>query len=313
MKELFPEIEPVAACHIKTGGLHQIYVEDCGNPQGIPVVFLHGGPGAGSNENHRRYFNPDKYRIVIFDQRGTARSLPGGCVEENTTWHLIEDMERIRDTLNIEKWVIFGGSWGATLGLLYAQARPGRVLGMILRGTFLARQRDIDWFMHGAGKILPDYWCEFIGHIPEHERSDAALAWHQRVHGGDDKTRKAAVRAWSTWSARVVTYMMPGPVTAEAHDMDRMIREVMIETHYARNRYFIEEDQILQNVDRLPDVPVKIIHGRRDLTCPLQSSWLLHEALPHSEINIVENGGHLAGEPPMVDALINATESMELK
>lgn len=310
MKYLYPEIEPSGVYQIDSGGIHKIYLEESGNPEGIPVVFLHGGPGGGCSEKHRRYFNPAKYRIVIFDQRGVGRSEPVACVEENTTAHLLRDMEIIRETLNIEQWVMFGGSWGATLALLYAETYPERVSGMVIRGTFLARQKDLDWFVRDVGRILPDYWQKFIGHISGPERDDAVQAYYKRVHGNDKGQRDAAVKAWSAWSARVVTYQLTEAVLDGGLDMEKMIQDVKIETHYARHKYFIDEDQILRDIDKIPDVPVSIIHGRRDMTCTLDSSWLVHTALSQSELNIVANGGHLASEPAMVDALISATDSL---
>ena len=310
MKQLYPEIAPLHTYQLGAGDNHKIYVEECGNPAGIPVVFLHGGPGAGCNENHRRYFNPDKYRIVIFDQRGTARSAAVDWVEENTTQHLLADMENIRQFLTIDKWLIFGGSWGATLGLLYAQTWPERVLGMILRGTFLARRQDGGWFIHQVGRLLPQYWKQFTGLIPRLERDDMISAYHRRVHGDDINARNAAVRAWYNWSGRVVTYQLPEITMLGETNMDRMVQEVAIETHYAKHKYFIEENQILRNINRLPQVPIRIIHGRRDITCTLDASWALSQALPQAELTCVNNGGHLASEPVMIDALITATDAM---
>lgn len=310
MKQLYPEIVPLHTYQLSAGDNHSIYVEECGNPAGIPVVFLHGGPGAGCNVNHRRYFNPDKYRIVIFDQRGTARSAALDCVEENTTQDLLSDMENIRQLLDIDQWLIFGGSWGATLGLLYAETWPERVLGMILRGTFLARQRDVDWFIHHAGRILPQYWQQFTGFIPRTERDDLIAAYYRRVHGNDIPARNAAVRSWYNWSGRVVTYQLPEIAMLGETEIDKMVREVAIETHYARHNYFIEENQILDNLQRLPQVPIRIVHGRRDITCTLEASWTLSQALPQAELTCVNNGGHLASEPAMIDALITATDAM---
>ena len=309
MLTLFPELECNQSFYIEEDG-HRIYVEECGNGQGIPVIFLHGGPGSGSNENHRRYFDPDKYRIIIFDQRGCNRSTPQGSIDNNTTDDLLRDMERIRDHLSVDKWLIFGGSWGATLGLLYAESYPQHVTGMILRGTFLARKSDLDWFAHqGANRIFPEYWKEFTGIIPTGERNDLVAAYYKRVNEGDRKTKEKFARAWSQWAGRIVTYNLQA-IKEEEENINTTIHEVSIETHYAKNCYFIRENQILDNIDKIPDAPVIIIHGRRDLTCTLESSWSLHQALPHSEFIIVRDGGHLAGEPPMVDALVSATNSM---
>ncbi len=314
MRELYPEIEPYHVFSLQVDPLHTLYVEECGNRDGAPVIFLHGGPGAGCSARHRRYFDPRYYRIIVFDQRGTNRSTPRACVEDNTTQHLLDDLEAIRRHLELDKWLLFGGSWGATLILLYAQAHPQHVAGLIVRGTFLARCRDLNWFIsaQGLGKIFPDYWQDFAAVIPEAERSDMAAAFYRRVHDGGRSIREQAVRAWATWSGRTVSYLLPGLDSKNfaPEDMQAAMQEVRIETHYAKHDYFIEENQILNNVHRLPAVPIHIIHGRRDLTCLPEASWALHQALPGSTLTIVEDGGHLAGTAAMVDALIGATDAM---
>jgi len=310
MNLLFPEIEAHTSNHIDTGDGHTIYMEQAGNPDGAPVIFLHGGPGSGCNPNHRRYFNPDTYRIIIFDQRGCNRSTPQGCVKNNTTHDLIQDIERIREFLKIDKWLVFGGSWGATLGLLYAEACPEHVTGMILRGTFLARQADLDWFARdGASRIFPDHWEKFIKNIPVKERNDLITAYHQRLTDNDNAVKEKYAQSWSDWATKLVTWNLTEQKN-ETEDIKTIVNQVSIETHYAYNRYFIQENQILNNAESIPDVPVMIIHGRKDLTCTLESSWLLHKALPQSELSIVPDAGHLAGEPAMVDALVTATEKM---
>jgi proline iminopeptidase len=310
MRSLYPKIKPQHSYAHAVDG-HQIYFEESGNIKGIPVVFLHGGPGSGSSENHRRYFDPVKYRIINFDQRGCNRSIPNGLTENNTSQHLIADIESIREQLNIDTWVIFGGSWGATLGLLYAQAFPEKVCGMILRGSFLARKRDLDWFIYdGASRIFPDYWQNFIEIIPQEEREDLVNAYHKRVHGKNEKEKKEAAIAWSTWAGRIVTYLISdiNPDNYKPENIERTVSEVLIETHYAKHRYFIAENQILDDIAKLPEVPIHIIHGRRDLTCTLESSWVLDQAIPGSKLVIVKEGGHLAGETAMVDALVSATD-----
>ena len=313
MRELYPEIEASGNYRLEVDKVHTLYVEETGNPQGIPVIFLHGGPGSGCNENHRRYFNPKKYRIVIFDQRGCHRSEPVGETKNNSTPELVRDIELIRERLGIDQWLVFGGSWGVTLGLVYAQSHPARVLALILRGTFLARQKDLSWFAEqGASRIFPDFWQEFTQVIPAAERHDLISAYHTRVHGDNRKEREEAAVAWSKWAGRIVTYLLPGvdPHGYAPGDVGKTVHEVLIETHYAKHRYFIAENQILNNVDKLPPVPIRIIHGRRDLTCTLDASWSLHRAIPDSELVIVKEGGHLAGEPVMVDALVTATDEM---
>jgi proline iminopeptidase, Neisseria-type subfamily len=310
MKTLYPEIEPYARYRVSVSGSHVLYLEECGNTRGVPVVFLHGGPGSGCNENHRRYFHPRKYRLVIFDQRGCNRSTPRGSVEKNTTGDLLRDMERIRKHLGIEQWLIFGGSWGATLGLLYAEKYPERVLGLILRGVFLARKPDLSWYAgNGANRIFPDHWERFIEPVPVRERADFITAYHKRIFSRDATVRRRYAKAWSEWGTKVVTWNLGGH-KQEITSSRTVLHQARIESHYAFNHYFIRENQILNNISRLPKVPVTIIHGRRDLTCTLESSWSLHKALPHSELVIVPDAGHLAGEPTMVEALINATDKM---
>ena len=313
MPELFPEIECNYSTKLDVGDDHRIYVEEAGSRDGMPVIFLHGGPGSGCNPNHRRYFNPEKYRIVIFDQRGCNRSSPAGSVEHNTTQHLLADIEAIRRHLEIDKWLVFGGSWGATLALLYAETCPERVLGLVLRGSFLARDADLGWFAHhGVSRIFPDYWDDFTREIPDNEQEDIVAAYYSRIHGADRATQEKYARLWSNWATRVVTWnlQITGNNNNGEQDIDKTINEVSIETHYAQNRYFIAENQILDNIHKIPDVPVTIIHGRRDMTCTLETSWLLHKALPKAEFVIVPDAGHLAGEPPMTGALVTATNKM---
>ena len=311
MRSLYPEISPLSTSTIAVDDVHDVYYEESGNINGIPVIFLHGGPGSGCNENHRRYFNPELYRIVIFDQRGCNRSTPGGEVRNNTTADLLSDIESIRRTLGIDKWMVFGGSWGATLGLLYAQQYPERVLAMVLRGCFLARKRDLDWFIHGGvSRIFPDAWADFIEVIPDQERDDPVAACYRRMLGADETEKTRFARAWSLWAGKIVTYLFTDLGDTGNENPEKMINEVCIETHYASHGYFIEENQIINNLNKLPDVPVRIIHGRRDLTCLLESSWELHQHIKNSELVIVREGGHLASESVMTDALIQATDHM---
>jgi proline iminopeptidase len=312
MRSLFPEIEAFSSTRLDTGNGHIIYVEQAGNPDGIPVVFLHGGPGSGCNPNHRRYFSPEKYQVIIFDQRGCNRSTPPGSVKNNTTQHLIRDIESIRKLLKIEKWLVFGGSWGATLGLLYAETHPERVTGMILRGVFLARQSDLDWFAkEGVNRVLPEHWEQFVRDIPQEERQDLIAAYHKRLADRNDVVREKFARLWSDWATRVVTWNLTEQKN-ETEDIRTTVNQVSIETHYAFHRYFIKENQILDNISKIPEVPVIIVHGRKDLTCTPESSWLLHKALTQSELLILPDAGHLAGEPAMVDALVNATDKMSI-
>ena len=314
--DLYPEINNYDNFILGSDSLHSIYVEQTGNESGIPVIFLHGGPGSGCNENHRRYFNPDKYRIILFDQRGCNRSAPKGCVENNSTQDILNDIESIRKKLNIDKWILFGGSWGATLALLYAEQYPQHVSGMILRGTFLARQCDFEWFSKiGVNRIYPDYWKEFLAIFDESEKNDLVESLHRRVFSENREIQLQAAKAWALWAGRVVTHSLNEEYVLDEEDKEKLINEVKIEMHYAKNNYFIKENQILDNISKIPDVPITIIHGRKDLTCLPESSWSVHQALvnsnlANSKLVIVPDAGHLAGEPAMIDALVSSTDQM---
>jgi proline iminopeptidase len=309
LRNLYPECEPFDKGLLNTNSAHQTYYEQVGNPTAPAVIFLHGGPGSGCNENHRRYFNPDKYRIILLDQRGCNRSTPNGCVENNTTHDILDDLEAIRKKLNIDKWVLFGGSWGATLALLYAEQYSEHVAGIILRGSFLARQCDFDWFAKsGVNKIFPDYWEKLISIISKDEQLIASL--HERVFSDNKQTQLAAAKAWGLWAGRIVTHSFVDEYVLDISDEDKLINETKIEMHYAINKYFITENQIINNISKIPDVPITIIHGRKDLTCLPESSWLVHKALPKSKLVIIANAGHLAGESAMIDALVSATDQM---
>ena len=324
MNALYPELEPFDIGTLEQEDGHFIYFEQSGNIKGQPVIFLHGGPGSGCNENHRRYFNPDKYRIIIFDQRGCHRSKPNGCVENNSTKDILNDIESIRNKLNIEKLILFGGSWGATLALLYAEIYPQHVSGMILRGIFLARQCDFDWFANGeengVNRIFPDYWHEYLANFDGNEINDRLGTLHDRVFSENRAFQLEAAKTWALWAGRVATHSLNLNEAYELelndeHDEEKLINEVKIEMHYAINRYFINENQILDNILKIPDVPVYIVHGRKDLTCLPESSWSVHRALvnlnpANSKFVIVSEAGHLASEPAMIDALITATDEM---
>ena len=314
LKVLYPELQPFATEALELSDGHSVYFEQSGNEKGIPVIFLHGGPGSGCNENHRRYFNPDKYRIIIFDQRGCHRSMPNGCVENNSTQALLDDIESVRSKLNIENIILFGGSWGATLALLYAEQYPHNVSAMILRGIFLARQCDFDWFAsddtNAVNRIFPDYWQEYLSNFDKTEMNDRLDVLYQRVLSNNRETQLKAAKAWALWAGRVVTCNLNEVYVQDEDDDEKLINEVKIEMHYAKNKYFIEENQILDNLIKIPDVPITIIHGRKDLTCLPDSSWSVHQALVNSKLTIVEGAGHLASEPAMIDALITATDQM---
>ncbi len=320
MKVLYPEIEPFATDILESGDGHCIYFEQSGNVNGLPVIFLHGGPGSGCNENHRRYFNPEKYRIIIFDQRGCHRSKPNGCVENNTTQKLLADVDSIRNELHIEKLVLFGGSWGATLALLYAEQSPQHVAAMVLRGTFLARRSDFDWFaggINGVNRIFPDYWQEFMSIFDEAEKANCLGALHRRIFSDNREMQLEAAQAWSLWAGRIVTHslQLDEPYVVDEDDNGKLLDDVKIEIHYAKNRYFIKENQILDNLAAIPDLPITIIHGRKDLTCLPEASWSVHQSrinsnMTKSTLVMVSDAGHLAGEPAMVDTLVSATDHM---
>ncbi len=316
MNILYPELGPFATDVLELDDGHSIYFEQSGNEKGLPVIFFHGGPGSGCNENHRRYFNPDKYRIIIFDQRGCNRSTPNGSVENNSTQDLLNDIESIRSKLNIEKLMLFGGSWGATLALLYAEQYPQRVSAMILRGTFLARKSDFEWFasdgVNSVSRIFPDYWQEYLSNFDEDEMNDRLGSLHERIFSVNKETQLCAAKAWSLWAGRIVTHSLnlKEEYALEEGSDEKLINEVKIEMHYAKNRYFIKENQILDNISKIPDVPITIIHGRKDLTCLPESSWSVYQSLPQSKLIMVSDAGHLASEPKMIDALITATDQM---
>lgn len=325
MKTLYPEITDPVVHQLKAGEIHQLYVEECGNPSGIPIIFLHGGPGSGCQPYHRQFFDPEKYRIILFDQRGCGRSQPHGCLQENTTQDLIADMETIRTTLNIDKWVLFGGSWGVTLALLYAETYPDQVSGIILRGAFLASRRDLEWFFgDGVGRIFPDEWEKFSALLNDADTTakETIEHYHELINSVYDDDRIRTANAWSRWTGKIVTWTLPqGEIKKENKetnsdpesnnkDPEKLVREVGLEIHYAINQYFLDNDQLIKNSDQLPNVPVKIIHGRRDLTCPVESSWRLHKAIPHSTLTLLPESGHLASEPAMIDALVTATDEM---
>lgn len=311
MLVLFPEIKPTLTHRLRVSDLHELHLEESGNPAGIPVLFVHGGPGGGTDGSSRRFCDPERYRIIVFDQRGAGRSTPHAELEDNTTQALVADMEAIRQFLAIERWMLFGGSWGSTLSLVYAQTYPERVLGMVLRGIFLCRQQDLHWFyQEGASRIFPDHWEEYYTHIPQEERHDMIAAYHRRLIGDDEIARMAAAKIWSNWEG-VCSTLRPNP-----HVVDRFIDPhfalamARIEAHYFSHRIFLEENQILNNVERLAGIPGIIVHGRYDMVCPLDNATALHRGWPDSELYIIREAGHSALEPGNTDALIRATEAM---
>ena len=309
MQQLYPVIEPYKVHHVPVSDGHTLYVEECGTAAGLPAVFLHGGPGAGCESYHRQFFDPAAYRIVLFDQRGCGRSTPHASLQGNTTRALIEDIETLRQQLGIDRWVVFGGSWGSTLALAYAETHPERVLGLVLRGIFLCRPRDIHWFyQEGASFLLPDQWQDFLQPIPEDERHDMVSAYYRRLTGGDEVAMMAAAKAWSIWEGRSSTLLPRRAVVDHFADSKTALSLARIECHYFMNNSFMQSDQLLADAERLVDIHGVIVHGRYDVVCPLEQAWLLHQAWPESRLEVIQDAGHSATEPGIVDALVTATD-----
>ena len=308
MAALFPEIEPFDSGRLKVDELHTVYYEQCGNPQGKPVVFIHGGPGGGSNPVHRRFWDPSIYRIVLFDQRGCGRSTPHAELRGNTTWNLVDDIERIRVHLGVDRWQLFGGSWGSTLALTYAQKHPERVTEMILRGIFLLRHREIQWYyQQGASRMFPEAWQRFLAPIPEEERDDMVGAYYQRLTSKDRDVRITAARAWSMWEGGT-SRLVPDPeLVARTGDATFAEAFARIECHYFVNRgFFTDDNQLLDNIGRIGHIPSVIVQGRYDVVCPPESAYQLHRAWPSSTLIIAGRSGHSALEPEITSHLVEA-------
>lgn len=311
MRVLYPPINPYNQFELAVTPPHSLYVEECGTATGIPAVFLHGGPGAGCEPYHRQFFDPEKYRIILFDQRGAGRSTPHADLTNNTTQDLIADMEAIRKHLGIERWLVFGGSWGSTLALAYAQSHPQRVLALVLRGIFLCRQKEIDWFyQYGASCIFPDVWEKFIKPIPPAERHDLVDAYYRRVTHADEFTRMQAAKAWSLWEGRTATLHNSRRVVEYFGQAHTALSLARIECHYFKHQAFLEENQLLNNTDRLADIPGIIVQGRYDIICPMQSAWELHQAWPGSILKIIPDAGHAASEPGIASELVQSTDDL---
>lgn len=311
MESLYPAIKPYVTHSIAVEAPHVLHVEECGNPGGIPVLFVHGGPGSGCEPYHRQFFDPDKYRIILFDQRGAGRSVPHASLENNTTRALVADMEVLREYLGIEQWVLFGGSWGSTLSLVYAETHPERTLGLILRGIFLCRPQEIQWFyQHGAHHIFPDYWREYLRPIPEEERHDLVDAYYRRLTGEDEIARLTAAKAWSLWEGRTATLRPSKGVLNHFGDTHTALSLARIEAHYFVHDAFLSDNQILNEAHRLAEIPGYIVHGRYDMICPLENAWQLHQAWPRARLSIIADAGHAASEPGIVDALVRATREL---
>lgn len=313
MSTLYPPIHEYRHFYLQVDDTHEIYIEECGNPHGVPVVFLHGGPGSGCEPWHRQFFDPTRYRMVLFDQRGCGRSRPHASLVNNTTWDLVSDMELIRETLGIDQWALFGGSWGSTLALAYAQQYPAHVSGMILRGIFLCRQRDIDWSYeqgHGIERIYPDYWQDYLAPIPEAERGNMVAAYYQRLTGENEIARMQAAKAWSVWEGRTANLQPKESVMAHFSDPYTAMSVARIEAHYFTHQGFFDDDQLIRDAQRIAHLPGSIIHGRYDMICPLEQALALHEAWPNADFHIIPGCGHAASEALIQQALVEATESL---
>ncbi len=307
---LYPPIEPYNTDRLRVSPAHELYFEESGNAAGKPVVFLHGGPGGGSDPKQRRFFHPEKYRIVCFDQRGCGKSTPYASLEDNTTWDLVADIEKLREHLGIERWQVFGGSWGSTLALAYAETHPECVTELILRGIFLLRQQEIEWFyQRGASILYPDAWEPFLAHIPEVERADLLDAYYRRLTSEDAAVRLAAAKIWSGWEGATSKLLPDATFTSHYEEDEFALAFARIEAHYFIHQGFLEsEDQLLRNAERIRDVSGTIVQGRYDVVCPMESAWALHHAWPEAELVITPDSGHSAFDPPNTRALVAATD-----
>ncbi|MFI6869294.1 prolyl aminopeptidase [Nocardia sp. NPDC050406] len=314
MRGLYPAIEPHGSGMLDVGDGQRIYWEESGNPAGKPVVFLHGGPGGGTAPFHRQFFDPLAYRIVLFDQRGCGRSTPhiadGATLETNTTWHLVADIEALREHLGIDRWQVFGGSWGSTLALAYSQTHPERVTELVLRGVFLLRRKEIDWYYNGAaGYLYPDEWAKFLAPVPVEERdSDLVAVYHRLLHSEDEQVASAAAIAWSTWEGATSSLLPQPDRVMESADPRFALAFARIENHYFMNGGFLGEGRLLRDIDRIAHIPGVIVQGRHDVVCPAVSAWDLHEAWANSELHMVHDAGHAASEPGITHHLVEATD-----
>lgn len=311
LQGLYPAIEPYAKHYLKVDEIHEIYVEECGNPQGLPILYVHGGPGSGCSEDSRRFFDPHQYRIILFDQRGTGRSKPVAELTRNNTAALVSDMEAIRKLLKIEQWLLFGGSWGSTLSLVYAQTHPAHVRAFILRGIFLARPKDLAWLYEEQGmrRFFPEYWQELIAPLAPDQRQNVAAAYYQLLTATDPEARLKAAQSWSAWELRCLT-LKPNPAqTKKMLAPEHALNFAQIECHYMVNDCFLTPNQIIQNMHLLQHIPATLIHGRYDMVCCFDNAWDLHQAWPGSEL-VVVTAGHSSSEPEITDALIRATQKL---
>jgi proline iminopeptidase len=310
MKTKYPPIEPYQISHLDVGGGHLLYIEESGNPKGIPVLFVHGGPGSCTNEGHRCFFNPKLYRIILFDQRGCGKSFPHASLEANTTWDLVSDIEKIRVFLKVDTWVVFGGSWGSTLSLSYAETHPSRVRALIIRGIFLGREKELRWFYQfGAHHIFTDEWEKFIDPIPKEERGDMLKAYYSRLTSHDPSVRKQAARSWTIWETVNLRLVFDPSLFAEFTQEEHADALARVECHYFLHRCFFKTDNwLIEHVNQIRHIPAVIIQGRYDMVCPFESAWELHKAWPEAKFEVIPDAGHVASEPGITDALIRATD-----
>lgn len=308
-RTLYPPIEPFASGMLDVGQGHTIYWERCGTPGGKPAVFLHGGPGGGISPKQRQQFNPALYDVLLFDQRGCGRSVPFAGLEDNTTWHLVADIERLREMAGHDQWLVFGGSWGSTLSLAYAQTHPSRVSELVLRGIFLASQKESDWlYKYGASELYPEAWDQFVGHIPADERGNLPAAYQKRLTSEDQAVRLAAAKVWSMWEGVTVTLLPDAEMMADFTADDHAVAVARIENHYFMHDCWLEPDQLLTNADRLKGIPAIIVQGRHDCCTPPAAAWALKKAWPEVELQIIDDGGHLFTEPGITDGLVRASD-----
>ncbi len=310
MKTLYPEIEPFDSGKLKVSDIHEIYYERCGNENGIPVVFLHGGPGGGLIPMYRRFFDPETYHIILFDQRGSGKSTPHAELRENTTWDLINDIETLRGKFGVDKWYVFGGSWGSTLSLAYAETHPDRCLGLILRGIFLTRKKELQWFyQYGASEIFPDFWERYRDEIPEDERGDFMTAYYKRLTGDDREKQLSAARAWSVWEGSTSKLFPDRNLMEHWEGEEEALALARIECHYfMNNSFFPTENYLVENIDKIRHIPTVIVQGRYDVVCPAVSAWELHTAFPESDLQIIPDAGHSISEKGITSALVDAMD-----
>jgi len=310
MTSRYPPIEPNRTGFLTVGPIHKIYWEESGNPKGLPVIFLHGGPGSGTEPSHRRFFDPNRYRIILMDQRGCGQSTPHSNLTDNTTWHLVDDIEKLRHHLHIDKWVVFGGSWGSTLSLAYAETHPTSVLALILRGIFLCRKKELHWFYQfGAHHIFTDEWEKYLDPIPPAERDDMIRAYHKRLTSPDAPARLRAASAWAAWEGATLKLIFNPDIYQQFVEDTHADAIARIECHYFVNDCFFKSDNwLIENVGKIRHIPAVIIQGRYDVICPFESAWDLHKAWPEAEFEIIKDAGHAASEPGIVEALVKATD-----